>query len=97
MKITCDVIKDLLPLYVENISSDDTRILVEEHIVSCESCKQELNKLSTPKDFSLETNILPLKKMQVALLKRKYLTILFSVLFTILILIITTQFGCERS
>jgi hypothetical protein len=42
-----------------------------------------------PKEFSLETNILPLKKMQVTLLKRKYLTILFSVSFTILILIIT--------
>ncbi len=89
MKITCDVIKDLLPLYTENISSDDTRILVEEHIVSCESCKRELNKLNTPKDFSLETNMLPLKKMQITLLKRKYLTILFSVSLTILVLIIT--------
>lgn len=89
MKITCDIIKDLLPLYAENISSDDTRILVEEHIISCENCKQELNKLNTPKDFSLETNILPLKKMQVTLLKRKYLTILLSVSFTILLLIIT--------
>jgi Predicted integral membrane protein len=89
MKITCDVIKDLLPLYVENISSDDTRILVEEHLVSCESCKRELNKMNTPKGVSLGTNVLPLKKLKIALLKRKYLTILLSVLLTILVLIIT--------
>lgn len=89
MRVTCGVIKDLLPLYVENISSDDTRILVEEHIVTCDSCKQELNKLNTPKDFSLKANILPLKKVQHTLLKRKYLTILLSVSLTILIMIIT--------
>lgn len=89
MKITCDVIKDLLPLYVENISSDDTRILVKEHMVSCESCKRELNKMNTPKGVPLDTNVLPLKKIKVTLLKRKYLTILLSVLLTILVLIIT--------
>lgn len=89
MKITCDVIKDLLPLYVENISSDDSRILIEEHIVSCDSCKRELNKLGTPKGVSLDTNVLPLKKLKVTLLKRKYLTIFLSVSLTILILIIT--------
>ena len=89
MKITCDVIKDLLPLYIEDISSDDTRSLVEEHIISCDSCMQELRKLSTPKEFVHDTAILPMKRLRIALLKRKYLTILFSVLITILVLIIS--------
>ncbi len=89
MNITCDVIKDLLPLYVENISSDDARILIDEHITSCESCKRELNKLKTPTGVSLDPNVLPLKKLKIGLLKRKYLTILLSVSLTILVLIIT--------
>lgn len=89
MNITCDVIKDLLPLYVEDISSDDTRKLVEEHIASCETCKKELVKLQTPKDFSLDAPSLPLKKLQTTLLKKKYLTILFSVSITLLVLVIT--------
>lgn len=89
MNITCDVIKDLLPLYVEDISSNDTRKLVEEHIASCEICKKELVKLQTPKDFSLDAPSLPLKKLQTTLLKKKYLTILFSVSITLLVLVIT--------
>lgn len=88
MNITCDVIKDILPLYAENIVSDDTRILVEEHINSCESCKQELNKLNTPKEFSFDMDALPLKKVHSTLLKRKYFTILFTVSITILVIII---------
>ncbi|MGF7142243.1 hypothetical protein HNQ56_000653 [Anaerotaenia torta] len=88
MKMTCDVIKDLLPLYVENISSNDTRILIEEHIISCESCKKELEKLYTPKELPLDTNALPLRKLQRTLFKRKYLTIFFSALLTVLVLII---------
>ena len=39
MKITCNVIKDLLPLYIDNVCSDDTKILVEEHLKECEACQ----------------------------------------------------------
>lgn len=92
MKLSCNVIKDLLPLYVENISSDDTRMLVDEHINSCESCKKELDKMYTSNELSLHANVLPLKKMQVTLRKRKGLTILFSVSLTLLVLIIAMGF-----
>lgn len=88
MKLTCDIIKDLLPLYVENISSDDTRLLVEEHIASCDSCKKELNKLYSPKEFTHDMNVLPLKKIQTTLRKKKCLTVLFSVALTLLVIII---------
>ena len=42
MKINCEVIGDLLPLYAENMASKKSRELVEEHIATCESCKQAL-------------------------------------------------------
>lgn len=47
MKITCDVIRDLLPLYHDDICSPDTRELVEAHIQTCEDCKRELEKYTT--------------------------------------------------
>lgn len=40
MKITCDIIQDLLPLYVDGMVSGDSCQLVEEHLESCESCRQ---------------------------------------------------------
>lgn len=42
MKVTCDVIRDLLPVYRDEICSRDSRTLVEEHLAGCESCRREL-------------------------------------------------------
>ena len=39
-KIACDVIKDLLPLYVDNVCSEKTKDLIEEHLAGCEECQQ---------------------------------------------------------
>ena len=41
-KISCDVIKDLLPLYIDEVVSEDTKILVEEHIAECDECREVL-------------------------------------------------------
>ncbi|MBU5485202.1 zf-HC2 domain-containing protein [Clostridium sp. MSJ-11] len=46
MKISCDVIRDLLPLYYDNICSEESRKLVNEHIETCEKCKMELESMS---------------------------------------------------
>lgn len=44
MKITCDIIKDLLPLYHDDVCSRDSCKMVEEHIDKCEDCRVELRK-----------------------------------------------------
>ena len=31
-KISCNIIKDILPLYLDGVVSDDTRQMVEEHL-----------------------------------------------------------------
>ncbi len=45
MSKKCDVIKDLLPLYADEVCSDESRREVEEHIRACPECKAELEKL----------------------------------------------------
>ena len=45
MSKNCDMIKDLLPLYADDVCSDESRKAVEEHINSCPDCKAELEKL----------------------------------------------------
>ena len=39
MKISCNIIEDLLPLYVDDMVSEDSRQLVEEHLKVCPTCR----------------------------------------------------------
>ena len=39
-KINCNVIQDILPLYIEDAVSEDTKELVEEHLQNCEICQR---------------------------------------------------------
>lgn len=47
MKLSCDVIQDLLPLYVDQACSEDSTGLVEEHMAECEVCKQTYDAMKT--------------------------------------------------
>ncbi len=54
-KISCDVIKDLMVLYDDNVCSEESRRLVEEHIRECGECRRlyETAAAGLP-DISLE-------------------------------------------
>lgn len=52
MKISCKVIEDLLPLYHDGVCSEDSRVLVEEHLKSCSKC----GKMKTELDEEPEQN-----------------------------------------
>lgn len=39
-KMNCDIIKDLIPSYMDEICSEATRECVEEHLKSCDKCRQ---------------------------------------------------------
>lgn len=38
MKYNCDVIRDLLPLYIDGVASEKSAELVREHLAECEKC-----------------------------------------------------------
>ncbi len=40
MNYPCEIIKDLLPLYIDNVVSEESKITVEKHLTECESCKK---------------------------------------------------------
>ena len=47
-KIDCNIIRDLLPLYEDNVASQETQELVRTHLVDCLDCREELRKMRTP-------------------------------------------------
>ena len=42
MKISCDVILDLMPLVKDGVASDDSSTIVKEHIKNCEAVELNL-------------------------------------------------------
>ena len=53
-KISCFIAKDLMPLYVDGVVSEETADSVREHIAQCESCREEYRLLTT--DLSMPTS-----------------------------------------
>lgn len=43
--IECEVIRDLLPLYIDEACSEKSRELVEEHLKTCEGCREEAGRM----------------------------------------------------
>ncbi len=78
-KISCNIIKDLLPLYVDEVVSEDSRVLVEEHFASCPYCREEAEKMKkvllVPVDEVMEeAEVSALKRFQKMLRTRRFWT-----------------------
>ena len=78
MKVTCEIVKDMLPLYADGVVSDDTRKLVEDHMSECEECRKYYHSL---KDDGIDDMIdkrmeeaESLKKIKHAILKKRIIT-----------------------
>jgi len=97
MKIDCCAVRDLLPLYVENIVSEETAELVKEHLSECAECRDELEQLSEDnladvRNFDRQNadEILPLKKFAKKLnVQMQSMSYVLIILFVFLGLFIT--------
>lgn len=45
MKNECSIVRDILPLYLENMVSDETGAFIKEHLKGCPECTAELEAL----------------------------------------------------
>ena len=81
MKTNCDIIRDLLPLYAEHITSEASNALVEEHLAECEACRAELEQMEQPVPVRPEAQPdAPLRRIRAALQRRSIRAAIGSVL-----------------
>ena len=81
MKLDCEVIRDLLPLYAEHMASPASTALVEEHLQECEACRAELEQMLQPVPVQPEPQPdASLKGIRTALRKKRILTAAAAVL-----------------
>ncbi len=83
MKNECNIIRDLLPLYVENIVSSDTAAFVEEHLKGCEACRKEYETSKEPQATQKISDAAPLLKLSRKMKVRKIQTIALTAIFVI--------------
>lgn len=48
----CCLIRDLLPLYIDDVVSEETKTFIEDHLCHCEECKKEFDILTQDTFFS---------------------------------------------
>ena len=85
-KMDCDIIRDLLPLYVDDVVSDATRQAVDDHLAGCPSCQQELVRLQRTLRLPLVQEAAPLRQLRRRWKQTKFRTALISILCTALLL-----------
>lgn len=101
MRNECNIIRDILPLFSEDMVSDDTAAFVKEHLEKCTECRTALEAMKDSGESGVlcaenvrqrEAEAVPLKRVKKQLQKRKFLTMITSVFFVLVVICIYLQF-----
>lgn len=92
MKKSCSIIRDLLPNYIENLVSEDTKQYVDNHIIKCEECKQilkdmegdNIDELTTTLEKEAEAGIVKIIKRQKRI---KFILKVMAIVFAFVLLV----------
>ena len=83
MNNECSIVKDLLPLYAENMVSEETGAFIKTHLAGCEDCRAALHGLTAPAPDAPKTEeALPLKTVKKKLTLRRVWIAVCAVLVT---------------
>ncbi len=72
-KMDCRIIQDLLPLYVDGVTSNYTNQEIQNHLLSCSECRQMLEYMQAPDEIvAIEDREVDFtRKIRRAILKRQ--------------------------
>lgn len=48
--LSCEVVRDLLPSYLDGVVSEETKTAVERHLEECPDCRETLRRMKEPED-----------------------------------------------
>ena len=98
MSKPCEVIQDLLPLYVDEACSESSVEIIKEHLESCPECREIYQQLHshTSEEILQKEKDGVISRHSRKLRKGKILTVIFSVILT-LIIVFTCVSLCPAS
>jgi hypothetical protein len=86
MELNCNVIRDILPLYAEDMASNATKKLIEGHLCGCDACKNVLAEMSVQSELTDENAQMGLKSVSAGIRRTRLWTVATAVLLVITIL-----------
>ena len=95
MSHNCNLIRDILPLYAEDMVSTDTREFVSEHLEHCEACRAAFEHMQKPADIIPDADIVPLKRIKKELFIKRLQTVFLTAILACAI--VTVLFGILTS
>ena len=88
-KRDCKIVQDLLPIYIENLTNEETNNFIEEHLRNCSECKTVLEnmKKEIPVSTTQKDNreVKYMKKYSKKLKTLKYALLIIIILYVILV------------
>lgn len=90
-KITCKLVQDLLPNYVEKLTDKETNQFIEKHLSECKECSLALESML--KEINLDADEKNIKKVSYLQKFKNKMKILKIIIFVILLMIILVFFG----
>jgi hypothetical protein len=91
MKTACGVIRDLLPLYAEKMTGEESDALIREHLAECRDCSEYLEKLQNPLNDDRRTEPSEtensLKLIRSGIRSRKRASVLFTALLVFVVML----------
>lgn len=91
MKIPCSVVRDLLPLYAEEMTEEETRALVDEHLEECSECSKRLEEIraaaAVPAENTAVDTAKPLLALKKTINKRRRITAAIAALCVFILLV----------
>lgn len=82
----CTIIEDFLPLYIEEVVSQDTKEMIEEHLQHCEKCQKEYETMKRNLYIPAENKAPIIQKINKKWRNKKMKISIISVLTTAFIL-----------
>ena len=70
-KLRCEIVQDLLPSYVDGLTSDETNEAIKDHLADCVSCRDMYERMKAD-EMSAEENseVMEKEKKEINFLKR---------------------------
>ena len=88
MEISCNIIRDLLPLYAEEMVSEDSKKMVDDHLCTCDDCAKELAAIQKAPKVPLEVDVKSLKRVGDTIRRKRIFSALAAVM-TVLTMAVT--------
>lgn len=87
-RLNCNIVKDLLPNYVEELTSENTNKEIKEHLHMCQSCSREYEQMTLDIPMEKAPEVKEIKKF---IHRAKAIYVMYSLFFLGMIGVVTSM------